>query len=104
VALSKAVDSASPALALACAQHTNLGTVRIEICPATGGTCSYKIQLDTTTASAVQQSGAACIAPGACGPSEAESFSLSFQQIRWTYTSPSGTVKTSCWNLGGKAC
>ena len=104
--LTKGIDSASPPLHNACALFTNLGTVNLEICPAAGGACTYKIQLDNTMVSSTQSSGAACIAPGSCGAGpEAESISLTFTRIRWTYTPPGGAAKTSCWDrAANKAC
>jgi type VI secretion system secreted protein Hcp len=77
---SKLVDTATPALALACADGTHIDTIVIELCRAGGGKLKFmEYKLSNCLITGVYTAG---------GPGElpAEIISLSYGKVEWRYT------------------
>ena len=77
----KALDSASPKLMVACANGTDIPTVELELCRATGDKQKfYKITFENVIITSVSPSGSSG------GDVPMESVSFAYSKIKWEYT------------------
>lgn len=80
----KPVDKATPLLALAVANQTNITTAHLQLVNATDHTAFYDLVLSNVTITAFSQSG------DTASISTTDQFTLNFEHVFWTYTIESG--------------
>ncbi len=76
----KALDKASPKLAVACADGTHIGEVTLELCRAGGDKLKY---MEYKLSDCIISS---CSIGGGGGGEPAESLTFNYGKIQWTYT------------------